>query len=362
MAAVPPSVGAVAEAPPFPYKKTFVEATPQALLDNLRNDELFPTLIEEKRNDQQPLPYELFTHQPGYRSVNIITDLFTEDARVQARLHGQLSPLEFWKLNHVAVKERSQRDMATTENPIDNYALRLTLSLMCKEATSFSPLLSRKVYDLLLPEQGGCVLDPFSGWGDRAIGALGSKKVQSYDGVDCNTALVPGYQRIVQELDVDHKLRFHLTPWQLFRPPRAAYDLIFTSPPYFDFEIYSSEPTQSHAGQATYQDWWNNFMQHALRKMRVLLQPGGYLAIHIGHTYRTPTFTEDVKTLLTSEACGLRFVQAIECLTFNKTRPRPTRPICLYVYQAPSAVSPGSASPDGTAEGETPAAKRTRVN
>lgn len=343
----PPATAQAQAPPPFPYKRTFITETPKSMLNNLCCDEVFTTLIEAVRDDTHVLPVRLLTTGAAYRAVNRLTDLFTEEARVKAKLHGQLSPWEYWQLHHATVNERAKKDFADTVNSTDHYALRLTLSQMCKEATLFGPVLSRQVYDLLLPEAGGRVLDPFSGWGDRALGALGSRKVWSYDGVDCNSALIPGYQRLVDELDTPgHKLRFHLTPWQRFAPPHAAYDLVFTSPPYYDFEIYSPEPTQSITGQATYHDWWQRFMTQALRKMRALVKPSGYLALHLGHTFRTPTFIDDVHQFCV-QSLGLRFVQSVECLTFSKLRTQPKRPIALYVFQAPSTSppSPGSTTP-----------------
>lgn len=349
--------------PPFPYKTTYIETTPQQFLAHLADDAVFNTLVEEKRDDAHPFPTEIVIGPTAYRMVHIVTDLFTEDARIRAHLHGQLSPLAYWNLNHASLAKKAKEMFP--EYPLDNYGLRFALSQSAKEATNFSPVLSRKIYDTFLPPEGGRVLDPFSGWGDRSIGALASPRVLSYDGVDCNTALVPGYTRLTQTLDQNHKIQFHITPWQCFVAPRREYDLIFTSPPYFDFEIYSSESTQSCAGQATYDAWWQNFMQPAVRKMRALIKPEGHIALHIGHTYRTPNFVDDVKTLMV-EQLGLRFVQTIECLTVSKTRSKPTRPICIYVYQAPSIGSPGSPSSNGgvtaTVATDSPAPKRCRVN
>lgn len=305
--------------PPFPYKRKFVSASPKELLANLRTTS--NQLISVEKQDGLVFPAKIITKQDAYRQVNIITDLFTEEARVKARVHGQLTPLEFWERNQAQIdlKMKEFKDDVEPE-----YAQRTAVYLMCREATTFAPLLSKVVYDLMLPAEGGHVLDPFSGWGDRAIGALGSDRVLSYQGVDCNSSLIPGYRRIVDELDEKKKLNFAHMPFQSF-VGKTTYDLIFTSPPYFDFEVYSDEKTQSSFNKRTYREWFDSFMKMALQKMTLMIRPGGYVALHIGSTFRTPTFTDDVQARMIE--LGMRYVQQIDCSTESK------RPIPIWVFQ-----------------------------
>jgi DNA modification methylase len=196
---------------------------------------------------------------------------------------------------------------------------------MCKEPTAFSPVLAKCIYDNLLPEEGGIVLDPFSGWGDRAIGALGSSKVVKYHGVDCNTDLTEGYSKIKEDLDSDDKLNFACMPFEDFVSD-IKYDLIFTSPPYFDFETYSDEPTQSINSHKNYKQWFNNWFKIVLRKMVKMLSRKGIIALHIGTTYRTPSLPEDTRKFLTNE-CRMRYVQQIGCSVKDK------RKIPIWIYE-----------------------------
>lgn len=292
----------------FPYKSTFVKTHPLVLLQNLQTNE---NLIEVIREENVEYPVRLISDPSVYEKVNIITDLYTEKSRVKARIYNLDSPLQYWNKYKKKIHEDAYRRFGKT----DNESLREVLYLTCKEATAFSPVVSKCIYDHLLPECGGNVLDPFSGWGDRSIGALGSKKVLTYQGVDCNSDLADSYQKIKTELDTTDKLKFTLLPFEEFQTDQT-YDLIFTSPPFFDFEVYSEEKTQSIYGKKNYNEWFTTWMIPVLKKMESLLKPNGILAIHIGSTFRSPTFHKDVQLYLVKQS--LIYLQQINCCVRGK--------------------------------------------
>lgn len=57
------------------------------------------------------------------------------------------------------------------------------------------------------------------------------------------------------------------------------FDLCFTSPPYFNLEIYNEGEEQSIVKYPRFQDWLNNFLFTALKKSWSLLSHSGFLAI-----------------------------------------------------------------------------------
>jgi len=205
-----------------------------------------------------------------------------------------------------------------------------------KEATCFSPALTKVLYDMLLghiasekkitDDKWATVLDPFSGWGDRAIGALACKHIKHYQGIDCNEKLSQGYQKIKETLPGGtDTLDFKCTQFENFES-KEQYDVILTSPPYFDFEKYSDSPTQSTYDRHTYKTWFDKFMKPCLNKMVKFLKPGGYIALHIGSTFRTPAFhTNATYTILENK--DMKFVAEINCGIKNK------RPIPVWVFK-----------------------------
>lgn len=294
----------------FPLKRSFWEKSPQELLENLRlrSDSLIT--FEDSR---------LISKKEIYEKINVITDLFTEYARIKAHMRNHPSPLEYWEKNKDKIVEEAQKRFGN----VSPFSLRETIYFSTKEATTFSPAISKKIYDLLLQEPGH-VLDPFSGWGDRAIGALSSEKVLSYTGVDANSDLKEGYDRINSELP-NEKLDFNLVRFEDFQTEKR-FDLVFSSPPYFDFEIYSDSKDQSIFNKRNYDSWFYSFMRPALKKMVDLLKKGGTLALHIGPTNRTPNLHDHVYDDLT-RTLKMTFIRQIDCSVEGK------RPVPIWVYQ-----------------------------
>jgi len=59
-------------------------------------------------------------------------------------------------------------------------------------------------------------------------------------------------------------------------------DMILTSPPYFDLEIYSDEETQSHKNRSSYDDWSKHFLNEIIIQSNQLLNDGGVSCWNVG--------------------------------------------------------------------------------
>jgi len=62
---------------------------------------------------------------------------------------------------------------------------------------------------------------------------------------------------------------------------REKYDLVFSSPPYFDIEIYSEELSQSCNKYKEYQDWLDKFLWVLVDESKRILKEDGRLIINI---------------------------------------------------------------------------------
>ncbi len=181
-----------------------------------------------------------------------------------------------------------------------------------KMATTFMPGYAKAMFDYFEPTT---VLDPCAGWGDRMLGALLSKTVREYVGFEPNRALLPGYARIQRDLGCAveyesstetryapaaaaeaegvasfsstytqiHSLPFEmghaaLKQWQqLDVLERRWFDFAFTSPPFFDYEVYTDS-------NPTYRDWIREFYEPMFKLVEAHLRPGGFFAVHLGDT------------------------------------------------------------------------------
>jgi hypothetical protein len=160
---------------------------------------------------------------------------------------------------------------------------------LCPEATLFKTTVAKTIYDIFKPR---IILDMSSGWGDRLISAIAYSQTVDYDvkyfGYDPNTNLTKGYKDIINTLAGDKKENFGVKTAP-FETADLSYikediDLVFTSPPYFDFEVYSDDPTQSIVQYPTFTIWCVNFLFRSIKLAFSKLSKDGYLVMHITDT------------------------------------------------------------------------------
>jgi 16S rRNA G966 N2-methylase RsmD len=128
------------------------------------------------------------------------------------------------------------------------------------------------------------VLDPCAGWGGRMVGAIAADA--RYVGIDPHTAAVAGNNRFLETFRALTGGRPQVTLITgcaedvLPTLSRQVFDLILTSPPYFDLERYTNEPTQSALRHPTLELWNERFLRVMLDRAAALLRPQGVLAIN----------------------------------------------------------------------------------
>lgn len=147
----------------------------------------------------------------------------------------------------------------------------------------FNPAIVKSVLHEL---GGGRVLDPCAGWGDRLAAAMATSSVQSYLGIDPNSALAAGYKAQASRYGSERHRVIQGCAEDVLPGIQDEYDVVFTSPPYFDTEIYSSEPTQSCNRFPTYERWVTNFFDPLITHSLRILRPGGYLALCLADVWR----------------------------------------------------------------------------
>ena len=108
------------------------------------------------------------------------------------------------------------------------------------------------------------VLDPCAGWGGRMLGAVsyGAR----YIAFEPNTTTYNNLMSIVNFLGIQNKVTLicdDARNMNQYNLPRA--DLVLTSPPYFDLEVYTHEQTQSITNSPTYQDWADGFLREIIK-------------------------------------------------------------------------------------------------
>lgn len=148
--------------------------------------------------------------------------------------------------------------------------------------SNFRPTVAKYIYETYgVPN--GRVLDPCAGYGGRLFAAMVSG--MDYIGVDPDARQIAGNEKMAA--DIIRLSDGHCTRPLLIDKPFEdldlvyEYDLVFTSPPYFDKEKYSYEPSQSFIRYPKYDVWVARFLTALIKKSYGALKPGRVFAINV---------------------------------------------------------------------------------
>ena len=276
---------------PYPFRHTTLE---QATTDFLRLRSLDSRTLLKREPWETDFPYaypkqDLFIERSniGARS----SDYFHSANRHAVDISSSASALRswatpslrrglfkaLWSLGMTRVSPREIRTAAANRKYV---------------AAQFRPSAAKALYDLY---GGGRVLDFSAGWGDRLSAALACDKVNHYTGIDPNFRLHDGYAAQVEtynrNLDGDlfdwfssfTPKTFNLicSPAEELETLDGPFDVVFTSPPYFDKERYTKDPTQSWVRYRRLDSWLQGFLFKTLALAWGHLRVGGHLCANI---------------------------------------------------------------------------------
>ena len=201
----------------------------------------------------------------------------------------------------------SEAFRAAIEQAPDPVEAKWTLSRQFgyRMATTFMPPYAMQIYKHFGAKR---VLDPCGGWGDRLLGAVtlgkdthqfdpsvapsADRTVEKYVCFDPNAAVRPGYAEImrlfaIQAVDssttgdymqFENGFEVHTLPFEVGAASLQdeSFDLVFTSPPFFETEVYSAK-------NPVYSSWFDFYRQLMIQSARCV-RAGGHVAIHIDDT------------------------------------------------------------------------------
>lgn len=231
-----------------------------------------------------------------YKSVDILSDLYIEDIRLQARRSDQEhSVLGCWRDPTKLREILSEEIFIPDQKRITAEILREAVYHKVAETKIFNPSWAVTLLRLVLGTDlaGKKWLDISSGWGDRLLSAMALN--MDYTGYDPNSNLEPGHSRMIADFGDKDRHRVIYSPFET-ASIEGKYDVVLTSPPYYTVEEYvPDQEGQSIVSYPNFEDWMACFLFRALTKAWDALKPEGYLILHLG----------DSKTVKTCEATNL---------------------------------------------------------
>jgi len=249
-----------------------------------------------------------------------LVDLYCEDLRLDVRRADfAVSAIQAWN-NPIWLDKILEFYINTVKSPvIDFIKLRNSIAKVVAEAGYFS--ITRAIGILahtfgVLPAEmaNKSWLDISSGWGDRLLAAC--RLDMEYDGYDPNTAMQERYQAMINDFGTPGKQTVTCAPFEKAQLKDKMYDVVLTSPPFYDVELYSEEETQSNVAYPGFNNWMKSFLFVAILKAWNKIKQNGYFVLHLGDT-KTISMAEGANCYIQQFCPGSQFVRCLHLVSMS---------------------------------------------
>jgi hypothetical protein len=216
-------------------------------------------------------------------------------------------------------------------DPVLPHRVLRAVTMQHRTPSVFRATVARWVYDTYCPD-GGTVWDPCAGYGGRLLGAHTSARVGRYVGTDVEPETVDGNNRLAARLGCADRCAVHEHRAEEFDP--GPVDLVFTSPPYFDREQYSTSDAQSwvrHGGSLD--AWVEGFLRPVVRTAHARLSVGGALVLNVAdvrHGRRRYPLVDRTVTIALGEGFVREASLWMPLARINRTAEEAREPVLVF--------------------------------
>lgn len=245
---------------------------------------------------------------PGVQRGRLFCKKFAWRQMFQARSRHQLSAEEVlrrWRAGESPKMERALKRMSTAR-PFE--VLRLNSAL--QSVVHFRAVVARDLATMTRAER---CLDFSAGWGDRLAGFMASPSVKDIVLVEPRTAQCDAYKKQIECAGSPASVTIYRNAAEDILPSlRGKFDLILTSPPYFNLEIYDSKDDLQVSQR--YQDtevYLLKFLVPCALRCLKLLSPKGVLCLNVADNPRESVIFCDRFLRLMREAAPGCFVGTV---------------------------------------------------
>lgn len=121
----------------------------------------------------------------------------------------------------------------------------------------------------------GVLFDPCFGWGGRMLGTISND--WKYIGCDPNELTHNNVLSILDFIGGGADL-YNIPAEEFDYANQAKVDVVLTSPPYYDLEVYSSEDNQAYTNYPSYESWRDGWLSPLIADCISILQDDGISA------------------------------------------------------------------------------------
>lgn len=245
------------------------------------------------------------------RYFTMLVDYFQEDCRLRCqRVNAETVFMNYFNKNIKKIEAAVKNKGAITYPNFTDVVFK-----MYEPCSEFNPVWLTNMIPLFEKHSGPIknMLDMSAGRGARMI-ACAALDI-NYLGIDPSEYAHANYglmKKFVRYCGARAKINFIKSGFEEnWKMPAGfkKFDLMFSSPPYFDLEIYENTPGQSIKKFPNMEDWMENFLKKSMTKSLRLLRSGGIMAINIDNP--THIKRDYVNPMLGFEFDDARFVGVI---------------------------------------------------
>lgn len=245
----------------------------------------------------------MMTAEPKGRGSNSLRDRFNDDRKLERAIK-------------LCFEHRDGNNLVSPT------AVRRALELVTGEnVQNFKPLNARAIVEHLCPVLWGTVYDYSAGYGGRLLGISTSRFSYDYTGIDPNTETVANLTYLNSLIaQVGNKGGTIIQSVSEEYEPKQI-DLAFSSPPYFNLEKYSDEPTQCMNRYTTLDDWFDGYVAPTMKNIHAGLYDDGIFATNIADykSYGNKEYKVVDRWIATAEKLGFKHINTIKMML--NTRP-----------------------------------------
>lgn len=229
----------------------------------------------------------------GVNTTPILSYWFDRILYKAKRYNNTMSPAEALESDECLdkifeyVKTKPKFFTGSDVNKLKSYFRNSQTSVVnASKVANFSPKTARKIYEKFCPTFNATILDYSCGFGARMLGCLTSPYNYKYIGIEPNSELNEQLEKfsewVCNSLHRVNNTALYKTGSEVFhRELVNTVDLSFSSPPYFNLEIYTDEESQSANKDTQYEDWVKYYMIPTIQNIYQYTKPGGLHLVNL---------------------------------------------------------------------------------
>jgi hypothetical protein len=160
--------------------------------------------------------------------------------------------------------------------------------------------------------------DMSAGWGVHLLTALLTG--MEYFACDPNSSMTPIYRRMISDYNAEERCTVLEQGFEVTEVKKDYYDIFFSSPPYFDWEIYSDDKGQSINRFPNFNIWCSRFLIPCIKKGIESLKEGGTMILY-QQDLKTIRYCEMVIMYILDDHKEMHFEGVISCGGKTKLSP-----------------------------------------